>query len=284
MAKRIPVPVGDRFGSWTVLAPGRRSYWSCRCNCGTEKEVRIYTLKSGESTGCPKCHCKRIGPPPIKQRSVFVEIGYRVGSYVVTGEAQAPGRYEVTCGCGATAEYSACHLRYYKRMGDKLACLSCASKRINAARIVRPDDSAEPCGVCGSERHWITDQSRLLGGRFICGECSNKRTRLWARSNPHQVRAGEQLRRARKKNADLRLDSVDKRLIELFYLKRAMLGDNWHVDHIVPLAKGGRHAPWNLRLLPAVDNRRKSARLPDEVEVQRGFRRYRLLRHFATCA
>ena len=37
------------------------------------------------------------------------------------------------------------------------------------------------------------------------------------------------------------------------------LGENFHVDHIIPLAKGGEHAAFNLQVLPAIDNLRKGA-------------------------
>lgn len=41
-----------------------------------------------------------------------------------------------------------------------------------------------------------------------------------------------------------------------FYIAMS-LGDNFHVDHITPLAKGGIHCHTNLRVLPAIDNLRK---------------------------
>ena len=41
-----------------------------------------------------------------------------------------------------------------------------------------------------------------------------------------------------------------------FYIAMS-LGDNFHVDHITPLAKGGLHCHTNLRVLPAIDNLRK---------------------------
>lgn len=39
------------------------------------------------------------------------------------------------------------------------------------------------------------------------------------------------------------------------------LGENFHVDHIIPLSKGGKHETDNLRVIPAIDNLRKGATL-----------------------
>ena len=44
-----------------------------------------------------------------------------------------------------------------------------------------------------------------------------------------------------------------------FYVAMS-LGDNFHVDHIVPLAKGGLHCHTNLRVIPAIDNLRKGVK------------------------
>lgn len=59
MGKLIDL-TGKNFGHWTVLERGttKRSssgtvvYWKCRCDCGTEKEVRGSDLKNGRSTSC----------------------------------------------------------------------------------------------------------------------------------------------------------------------------------------------------------------------------------------
>lgn len=58
---------GQKFGKWTVLgeAPTRiygarkahRRFWSCRCDCGTEREVLQSSLTNGNSTGCG---CKKL--------------------------------------------------------------------------------------------------------------------------------------------------------------------------------------------------------------------------------
>ncbi len=39
-----------------------------------------------------------------------------------------------------------------------------------------------------------------------------------------------------------------------------MTGVQWHVDHVMPLSKGGAHELRNLQLLPATQNLRKHAR------------------------
>lgn len=43
-----------------------------------------------------------------------------------------------------------------------------------------------------------------------------------------------------------------------------ILGRELHVDHVMPLSKGGRHAAGNLQILPIGLNMRKGARIPDD--------------------
>jgi len=53
---------GQRFGKLTVLAPAenidRRTAWLCRCDCGRERVVKTYYLRSGKVTscGCDRSH------------------------------------------------------------------------------------------------------------------------------------------------------------------------------------------------------------------------------------
>ena len=44
------------------------------------------------------------------------------------------------------------------------------------------------------------------------------------------------------------------------FYKAMSLGDEFHVDHIIPLSKNGLHVIENLRVIPAIDNLRKGAK------------------------
>jgi hypothetical protein len=51
---------GSRFGLWTVIrrdgsTAQNKPRWACRCDCGVEKTVSGYALRSGKSQSCG-CH------------------------------------------------------------------------------------------------------------------------------------------------------------------------------------------------------------------------------------
>jgi hypothetical protein len=70
-------------------------------------------------------------------------------------------------------------------------------------------------------------------------------------------RASHAARRARKKTTSPSLPS-DKRLLEKIY---ANCPSGYHVDHIIPLSKNGKHHPDNLQYLPAAVNLSKRANM-----------------------
>ena len=91
----------------------------------------------------------------------------------------------------------------------------------------------------------------------------NRDHALWRKKNAGKVAAVRAMQRARKKGATPIGDGAHeaKAIYETAKRISNCLGVEHHVDHIVPLAKGGAHHISNLRVLPAKWNLRKSDKL-----------------------
>ena len=76
--------------------------------------------------------------------------------------------------------------------------------------------------------------------------------------------ADQKVKRSRVKVQTV-LTEAEKAQVKNIYLLRYRLsetGVEYHVDHRIPLSKGGKHHPDNLWVIPAVENLRKGAKLP----------------------
>jgi len=90
----------------------------------------------------------------------------------------------------------------------------------------------------------------------------------WKKENPERykllLRKGSAKRRATKKNNTPDLTLNQKLIIETIYLQRIRLekrlGIPFHVDHVIPISKGGLHIPSNLQVLPAKLNLKKNSK------------------------
>lgn len=61
--KPDPRPIGEKFGSLTVLAAAKGNLVLCRCDCGAEKEVQLGGLKDGTIKTCAN---RTIHPTSVK--------------------------------------------------------------------------------------------------------------------------------------------------------------------------------------------------------------------------
>jgi predicted SprT family Zn-dependent metalloprotease len=94
--------MGQKFGKWTVLdfigrdAKSNKIY-KCKCDCGTEKEHRKYTLENGDTVQCKSCHMSELN-------AVDNLIGKRFGLWSVVGKEKNKERnewfYLCICDCG----------------------------------------------------------------------------------------------------------------------------------------------------------------------------------------
>lgn len=100
---KIEQLIGKQFGSWTVLGlSGKPRYVTCRCECGTVRNVEAYSLTSGASTNCG---CKR----------ELDLIGRKFGDLTVIGRDNKSG-WLCRCSCGNITTSGAYHLLRGKRV------------------------------------------------------------------------------------------------------------------------------------------------------------------------
>lgn len=90
-------------------------------------------------------------------------------------------------------------------------------------------------------------------------------SKIYSQKNlPLRAAAQKKREAAKKKRMPPWLTSSDLLRIRCYYQVAAMrskeTGFKWHVDHIVPLQGdnvSGLHVPWNLQVIPALENLRK---------------------------
>jgi len=108
--------------------------------------------------------------------------------------------------------------------------------------------------------------------REMCRENYRKnkeRVRLkgikWRKENMGAFKASQAKRRARERNATVPLTKEERGLVSCIYSMCRRLNEcttlEFHVDHIIPLSKGGLHHPENLQILPKNINLMKATRL-----------------------
>jgi len=93
--------------------------------------------------------------------------------------------------------------------------------------------------------------------------------RKWSTANPGKDNASKTLNSiARKKRIPIWLSEDDKWMLDQAYelaaLRTKMFGFAWHVDHVIPLngrKVSGLHTPYNVQVIPGLENLRKGNRV-----------------------
>lgn len=97
----------------------------------------------------------------------------------------------------------------------------------------------------------------------------------WSKNNPDKRKANFHNRRESKKTGTISKIRI-KRLLSLqrrkcYYCGTPFINSDFHVDHIIPLAKGGTNTDDNIQLLCPRCNLSKGAKDPIEFRQQQGF-------------
>lgn len=128
--------------------------------------------------------------------------------------------------------------------------------------------------------HYAANRERYKAIRSAYYEANKQRYKeigdAWNKENRGARRVHAQNRRTRKLESGGRLTSgLSKKLLQIQRGKCACcgnpLGDDYHLDHIVPLALGGTNTDDNIQLLHARCNKKKGAKHPVDFMQSRGF-------------
>jgi hypothetical protein len=228
--------MSEVYGHLKVVAPaeniGRYTAWVCLCACGREVVKRQADLRSG---AIKSCGCKKIerAVEMGRQNRRLVVAGERFGKLVVVGDA-TPSRFQ--------------------------------DGRTMFRMAVRCD--------CGVEK--VVPSQKLTASALVSCGCARRSGKpLLPRKRLARAAAAEHRRRALKVRAGGSFTAAQ--IEDLFKKQRgkcawcaARLGDDFHRDHKVPIARGGSNFITNIELLCKTCNLKKHAKDPIDWAQQNG--------------
>lgn len=135
-------------------------------------------------------------------------------------------------------------------------------------------NNKEKMRLCGRTKEQDRERAKLR--RMLNPEAIRKIARRSWKKNIEANRARRKANTARRRAAPgcfTKEDVISIRAAQKgkCAICRVSLGRSYHVDHIVPIAKGGTHNRRNLQLLCAPCNIAKGAKVPEEFMRTRGY-------------
>lgn len=201
------------------------------------------------------------------------------GALTVNDHTTIPTKCCTRCGkeYPATLEYFTSRAK--GRFGLASECKDCEHIRQAAYRAVSKDKKRER-----NQRYYAENKARekkrikryyeqnkdKFHQRYIATRDRKlEKQKQWARANSENIRIRAMRRRSRVKSADGDVTTEEvmmqyKRQRTKCYYCGCLLMGNYHIDHVIPISRGGRNAIDNIVLACPSCNREKNARLPHE--------------------
>lgn len=179
--------------------------------------------------------------------------------------------YKTCCRCKLEKDFNCFSKNSRVKDGLQTMCKSCKKeyKILNKEKIAAKD-----------KEYCLLNKDKLCNYQKIYKENNLEKVRKsnrlackkWALSNKDMVNARSAKRRAAKLQALPKwLTKAEHEQIKEFYeiaeMFKLYIGEEYHVDHIIPLQGEnvcGLHVPWNLQVIPAKENLSKSNKLQEQ--------------------
>jgi len=155
----------------------------------------------------------------------------------------------------------------------KGACVVCRKEEQKRSAVKRHGKPKSKAAKVAGRRYYEKNRDAVIAKAALQpSEARREYRRRWKEKNPDLVKAHVVQKRSRLRQATpTTLSKEHRRQIRDFYVSAAELsrstGVTYSVDHVVPLAGKnicGLHVPWNLQIIPLLDNCRKGVSWDEE--------------------
>ncbi len=221
---------GQRFGRLLAIEPtaerlDKKVVWRCVCDCGTERRTTSASLRSGNTQSCG-CIGKEL-----------------------------PGKRALEMGSRTNKTCPQCGKNFTCKASHALKTTYCSKSCMGEAYKTRQTGAQNPNwrgGVAGDPEHKRSRQRQYRADNPDMVRQRNRTTK--------SLRRGAEGTHTEKDVADLRVRQGGKCVL----CGDGLRDGDFHIDHIIPLSKGGNNFVGNIQLTCSQCNIRKKALLPIE--------------------
>lgn len=209
---------------------------------------------------------------PIYSRTLRERLRNRSDDEVLQARARLrPDGTKRCIGCRKTLPLDAFGRDKYQIDGLNARCRDCnrQNKYASCERSKDLERTPRRCRKCGVLYKNPIDGFHRSRGRFqpVCKSCVAAYHAEYHRRYPEKLKARKARRRAREAGAPGQYTAADvRRQLRAqrgrCYWCGAKLGDDYHVDHVIPLAKGGSNGPENIVCACGPCNLSKGDKMP----------------------